>query len=238
MKSQSIIKTVLDFVFPRICCFCLSELRQSKIDLCEHCKASLPFAVDRCYCCGLRLEQLNEAILCEKCQNRKPPFSRVCALFSYDPPVNKLITGLKFNKQLAYGRLLSELLIEAVETEWYKNSPLPEAIIPMPLHKTRLRARGYNQAMELVRPFRKQNKISVLHKHCWRSRQTKKQSGLNAERRRQNLKNAFKVQLPQSFEHVAIVDDVVTTSSTVASLSLALKEAGVLQVDVWCICRA
>lgn len=232
------LRTFMDFMFPRICCFCFSVLYKNKVDLCQDCKNGLPFVLDRCYCCGLRLEKFNEAILCEICQHKKPVFSRLCAIFSYDPPINKLVSGLKFNSQLAYGSILSELLLEAVETQWYKNSPLPEAIIPMPLHTNRLRARGYNQVMELVRTFRKQNKIPVLHQHCWRSRQTKKQSGLNAERRRHNLKNAFQVQLPQVFEHVAIVDDVVITGSTVTALSLALKKAGVNQIDVWCICRA
>ncbi len=235
---MDLFKTFMEFVFPRICCFCSSELQKSKIDLCLDCKNSLPFVQDRCYQCGLRLEKINEAILCEKCQNKVPPFSRLCALFSYDPPVTKLVTGLKFNNQLAYGRILSDLLIEAVETQWYKNTPLPDAIIPMPLHIKRLRTRGYNQSMELLQAFKKQNKIPILHRHCFRKKQTKKQSGLNAERRRHNLKEAFHVELPQAFEHVAIVDDVVTTGSTVTALSLELIKAGVKQVDVWCICRA
>lgn len=237
-REIQLFKTLMETIFPRICCFCASELRQSNIDLCSDCWGSLPFVVDRCYRCGLRLEQMNEAVLCDKCQNKAPVFSRLCALFSYDPPVNRLITGLKFNNQLAYGRILSELLMQAVETEWYKNTPLPEAIIPMPLHKSRLRTRGYNQAMELVRSFRKQNKIPVLHRECWRERRTKQQSGLNAEQRRHNLKAAFQVSLPQPFVHVSIVDDVVTTASTVTALSMALKKAGVEQIDVWCICRA
>jgi ComF family protein len=235
---KSLLKTALKLLFPRICCFCSSELPQSDIDLCMDCKVSLPFVEDRCYRCGLRLEKENEAIICESCQNKAPAFSRLCSLFSYDPPVNRLVTGLKFNKQLAYGRILSELLLEAVETNWYKNATLPQAIIPVPLHKKRLRARGYNQVMELLRSFRKQNKIPVLHQQCWRSRQTKKQSGLNAEARRHNLKDAFQVQLPYALSHVAIVDDVVTTGSTVAALSLALKNAGVDNIDVWCVCRA
>lgn len=238
MFWQSLLKKGMGFVFPRICCFCSAELPNGDLDLCLDCKVSLPFLADRCYRCGLRLEKTNEAIDCEACQNKQPAFSRLCALFSYDPPVTNLVTGLKFHNRLAYGRVLSELLKEAVETKWYQNLSLPEAIIPMPLHSRRLRSRGYNQAMELVLPFRKQDKIPVLHKVCVRNRVTKKQSGLNAEQRRHNLKDAFQIELLEPLNHVAIVDDVVTTGNTVAALSRALKKAGVDQIDVWCICRA
>jgi ComF family protein len=208
-----------------------------EIDLCEPCQNDLPWIQDRCYRCCLRLGQEQESILCESCQNTPPPFDRMCALFSYDPPVRRLVTGLKFSNQLAYGRVLGELLAQEVES-WYDNLALPEAVIPVPLHPDRLRKRGYNQALELLNPLKKKKLITLLPHACLRKRRTKPQSGLNAERRRVNLKNAFQVCLDKPYQHIAVMDDVITTGTTVNTLSAELKKAGVEQVDVWCICRA
>lgn len=206
--------------------------------MCLPCQQDFPWIQDRCYRCCLRLGKEFESIVCERCQNKPPNFDRVCALFSYDPPVRRLVTGLKFSNQLAYGRILGELLVRAVTEHWYKNQLFPEAIIPVPLHPLRLRKRGYNQALELIKPLKKKKLIPILPYACVRNRHTKPQSGLSAERRKLNLKNAFRLELDKSYQHIAIMDDVITTGTTVNVLSAALKKAGVEQVDVWCICRA
>jgi ComF family protein len=163
------------------------------------------------------------------------------AIFSYDPPITKLITGLKFGDQLYSGRLLGELLVEHVENKWYKDEMLPEAIIPVPLHEKRLRKRGFNQVVELLGPLKKKLDIPILRHACVRKKITKAQSGLNSTQRKQNIKNAFVIPDISEFaglDYVAVVDDVVTTGSTVNALCAVLKEAGVQQIDVWCICRA
>lgn len=226
---------IIQRLFPYHCCICRNFA--STMDLCESCKAELPWVVDRCYRCGLRLEGRDEHILCERCQNNPPHFSRVCALFSYDPPIQRLITGLKFGNQLSNGRVLGELLKEKIQS-WYQGLVLPQAILPVPLHFKRLRQRGFNQSYELIRPFLKHSRIPCLYKTVKRSRHTKPQSGLNEEIRRLNVKNAFHVQSIKDYKHLAIVDDVVTTGSTVNALSIALKQQGAEHIDVWCICRA
>ena len=224
------------WIWPHVCCFCGSESKTER-DLCEVCLHTLSWASLRCYICGLRLQKTLEHIICEKCDLQKPNFDRLCSVFSYDDPVIKLVRGLKFGRQLAFGKILGDFLADKI-IEWYRNDNLPEALIPMPLYVSRLRKRGYNQALELTRPIIKKYKIPLLNA-CIRSRATLPQSGLNANARRKNTANAFKIikNLYQT-EHVAIVDDVVTTGSTVNALSKSLKNAGVSRVDVWCICRA
>lgn len=235
---KGLIQTIGDWLLPHICCLC-QEVTDTHQDLCQVCKALMPWIEDCCYRCGLNRRMNHQHInLCDACIERPPVFDRLCALFSYDAPVSKLITGLKFGRQLAYGRVLGELLAEAVLKEWYQHAPLPDAIIPMPLHRKRLQKRGYNQALELLWPLLKQSKIPLLRQAVERARCTKPQAGLNAEQRKYNVRQAFSVQGVMDVEHVAIVDDVVTTGNTISSLCAVVKEAGVKQVDVWCICRA
>jgi ComF family protein len=237
-KVNSSLKKIKKWFWPYHCCLCGGESDNQR-DLCTICTSTLPWIVDRCIVCGLRLEGIDEHVKCERCHLRPPSFDRLYALFSYDPPVTKLVTGLKFGNQLAFGRVLGELLADKI-SEWYQGESLPDAIIPVPLYASRLRKRGYNQVLELLWPILKQHKLTLLLNACIRVQRTLPQSGLNADHRRLNVAKAFKIEgsdLSQ-IEHVAIVDDVVTTASTVNALSRTLKQAGIQRVDVWCSCRA
>lgn len=231
------LKKIEQWLFPFRCCFCEAHTT-SRQDLCSECKLALPWIEDRCYKCGLYLTPGLDSIDCERCRDLPPKFDRLCALFSYQPPITKLVMGLKFGKKLAYGRVMGELLADEVEAHWYKNLELPEAIIPVPLHESRLRKRGFNQALELLWPVHKQIDIPVLFDACVRVKKTTAQSQLDKSRRKRNLKSAFQILKPIPYEHVAIMDDVVTTGSTVNALTHVLKEAGITTVDIWCICRA
>jgi ComF family protein len=233
---QSLIHRVQTWVLPHLCCLC-GEETETEQDLCGVCKTRLPWVEHRCYRCGLLMEDVR-LINCQNCEEYPPAFDRLCTLFSYDPPVTKLITGLKFSKQLAYGRILGDLLAEAVLKEWYQNSTLPDAVIPMPLHPKRLKKRGYNQALELLWPILKRSNIQLLAQSVERKRITKPQSGLNREQRRHNMHRAFRLKNPLNVSHVAVIDDVVTTASTMNALCATLRDAGVQELDVWCICRA
>ncbi len=231
--NPSFLGKIKEWFFPYTCCLCGGKAEIT--DLCATCFALFPWVTDRCFRCGLRLKA-EEAHCCERCQKTPLPFDRLFALFQYDPPVRQLITGLKFEKNLSYGRILGEILAKMVP-QWYAEQDLPEAIIPMPLHLKRLRNRGFNQSAELLMPLRKALQLPILFNTCERVKKTKPQSGLNAEQRRLNVGKAFKLKKPLPLQHVAIMDDVVTTGSTVAALARLLKESGIQQVDIWCICR-
>ncbi len=231
------LKSLKQWFFPHICCLC-EHYTTNDQDLCSVCKASLPWIENRCYRCGLQLKSNENSIYCQPCIESPPKFDRLCALFSYEPPVTKLVTRLKFGEQLAYGRVLGELLAEAVNHLWYYEKSLPEAVLPIPLHANRLRKRGFNQALELLWPLKKGRQIPILLNACSRLYKTKSQSQLKKEYRKRNMRKAFGVNKPLPFRHIAIVDDVVTTGSTVNALSEVLKnQGGVTEIDVWCICR-
>jgi ComF family protein len=144
---------------------------------------------------------------------------------------------LKFNRDLYPGKLFAKLLLDSIRQRWYLNHKLPEVIIPVPLHSKRHRQRGYNQSLEICLPVARTLKIPLDLRTCKRVRNTPAQARLNKTQRSANVQNAFVAQECR-YEHVALVDDVVTTGSTISALSYALLSKGVKQIDVWCICRA
>jgi ComF family protein len=220
-------------LLPTRCVLCGSagSLRR---DLCVGCEADLRPNATACACCGLPLAQAQD--WCGRCLKRRPAFQSTWVPLLYVPPLSGLLTRFKFAGDLAAGRVLAELALE----HWRRRPPArPEALLPVPLHVDRLRERGYNQALELVRPLARGCGIALLPDTLRRDRATPAQSGLSALARRRNLKGAFHVRdgavLPA---HVALVDDVMTTGATAQECALALRRAGVARVDVWAIARA
>jgi ComF family protein len=153
------------------------------------------------------------------------------ALCRYEFPMDYLITQIKFHGQLVYAKVLGELLAEKLP------EIQAEVLIPVPLHPTRLRERGYNQALELARPLAKKRKIPLDIFSCTRIRSTQPQMAMSATKRAENLKDAFTVNPNFKTKHVAIIDDVVTTGHTVDELSRVLYQQGVEKIDVICCAR-
>jgi ComF family protein len=106
------------------------------------------------------------------------------------------------------------------------------------MHAKRLRQRGFNQALELSRFFASHYQLPLNYSHLIRSRHTNLQAGMNAKERQKNVQQAFKLKHILPYEHIALIDDVMTTGSTVNEAAKVLKQHGVKQVDVWIIARA
>jgi ComF family protein len=156
------------------------------------------------------------------------------ALFSYAPPIDRLIQGLKYAGQLNNARVLAELMAAKAESVF----PRPDVIMPVPLHPTRLRERGYNQSLELARPIARRLALPLDYRSAKRVRATLPQTGLSLRERARNVRNAFAVTRPVAGLRIALVDDVMTTGYTVNALALCLRKAGATQVDVWVTARA
>jgi ComF family protein len=129
---------------------------------------------------------------------------------------------------------MAELLLAYIEQEM--DEP-PQLLIPVPLHPGRLRERGYNQALELARPLSRRLAIPLDYLSCRRTRPTQAQSELPMKERRKNVRGAFQVKGEIPARHVALIDDVVTTGSTVTELTRLLKRHGVRRVQVWTLAR-
>ncbi|HET8942469.1 MAG TPA: ComF family protein [Rudaea sp.] len=221
-------------LLPPLCLLC-GQRGTGTRDLCAACAAELPRNKLCCPRCALPLQ--TPAPMCGECLKREPPFSAATVPFVYGHPLDMLMTRLKFGRSLAAGRVLSQAWIDALRE--IPPASLPQVLIPVPLHNTRLRERGYNQALELARPLAREFGIALSHNALMRIRSTPAQSNLDAQTRRRNLRGAFALaeaaDLPP---HVAVIDDVMTTGSTLRECSRTLRRAGVARVDVWALARA
>jgi len=203
-------------------------------DLCSACAADLPRNPLCCPRCALPLS--TPAPLCGECLQREPPFASAFAPFLYASPLDQLMTRFKFGRDLASGRVLSQLWLDALHAA---PPSLPEALLPVPLHPTRLRERGYNQALELARPLAQALGVPLCTDLLQRMRATSAQSELDAVERRRNLRGAFAVTSDTDLPaHIAVVDDVMTTGTTLRECARTLLRAGVQRVDVWALARA
>lgn len=226
---------LIGMVYPPRCVLCGSS-GFNRMDICVACYRDLPWIESACKQCAIPLA-INgaDAIECGHCLKKSPAFDHSISLFSYQNDAIKLIHQLKFNEKLTNARLLGSMLAAAVQKN---GTVLPDCILPVPLSKKRLRQRGFNQSIELARPIHRALNIPISTGSVIRVRDTQSQTGLDRKQRRKNILNAFHVIQPLNAQHVAIVDDVVTTTSTVNELARILKKAGVKRVDIWSIARA
>jgi ComF family protein len=174
-------------------------------------------------------------VRCGRCQQDPPPFDRTVALFPYESPIVQLIKGLKFQRRLSVAKLLGELFVERLKALCL---PRPDLILPMPLHPTRLRERGFNQALEIARPIGRALRLPIDLAGAERIKQTAAQSTLSNEARKRNVAHAFELKKHYRGATIAVLDDVMTTQYTMIALCQLLKQAQAKQVIVWCAARA
>lgn len=225
-------KFVRNLLYPPRCVLCGGP-GDAGIDLCRGCRDELPRNGPACPRCGSPLAIAG--VPCGPCTRRPPPFTRSIIPFRYDAPLDYLLQQLKFHQGLQLAPLLAALMAEAVRQ---RGAPLPECLLPVPLHPQRLRERGYNQALELARPISRLLGVPIDYGLCQRRRATPAQTSLSGKERLRNLRGAFVAARSGMPHHVAIVDDVVTTGATVEELARTLRRAGVETVEVWACARA
>jgi ComF family protein len=163
-------------------------------------------------------------------------FERTIMPFLYQAPFDYLIKTLKFQRRRALAPLLADLLGDVL-ADTMSQEALPECIIPIPLHPRRLRERGFNQALELARPLARRFKLPIFADTIERSRYTVPQIELSFSARINNLRDAFVVTGSAMPSHIAIIDDVVTTGSTVNEVARILHNAGAERIQVWACAR-
>jgi ComF family protein len=202
-----------EILMPRRCVFCGTRRGLTGADMCEACLSDLPWQR-------------------AACKSDMSPFVAAVAPLEYSFPVNAALKALKFKRRLDYVPAFAELLRRML-------SELPDdidALLPVPLHWRRHAMRGFNQAVELCEPLRKQTGLPVVP-GIKRVRPTPKQSGLDAIERRRNLQHAFAAGDPVDRRHVLIIDDVITTGETCRQLAKVVLAAGAEKVSVLAVAR-
>jgi len=224
-------------LIPRHCLFCLQKTHSS-LDLCPHCIADLSLNTLCCQRCALPLEHVSpdSTTLCGNCLSHDYYYDQVFSPFHYSDDLAYLIKKLKYQQKIHYAGLLAKLFIEQADA--HTDFQLPQAIIPIPMHSKRLKSRGYNQALELSRIFSYYYQLPLDYTSLIRHRYTQLQAEMNASKRQKNVKNAFLLKQAMSYSHIVLVDDVMTTGSTVNEAAKVLKKSGIKRVDIWTIARA
>jgi ComF family protein len=202
-------------------------------DLCAACAAEVQHNDPACPCCAEPL--LVPALACGHCLRRAPSYAAAWAPFRYAAPLDLLVQQLKFGANLAAGRVLGQLWVEALVE---RTPPSGATLLPVPLARSRLAERGYNQALELARPLARRLDL-CLHTHGLRRiRATDPQSGLDRRARQRNVNGAFAADPSLRGQEVIVIDDVMTTGATLAACARALKRVGVARIEVWALARA
>lgn len=219
----------LESLLPQQCPVCLKNHTSS--GLCAECLKQLPHNRHACRVCAE--PQTQAGLICGQCQQKPPRFDQVIAPFLYEHPVDQLIKQLKFQGK----RLSGQILIQSFLQAGILPDPLPDCLLPVPIHDNRHIERGFNQALWIADRFSRH--LQIPCDLCLiKSRSTKDQVGLNQSERKANLKQAFSLRHTNLPKRVAIIDDVLSTGSTANEISQLLRRHGVEFIQVWVLARA
>ncbi len=231
---MELVQKLFSNLFPSRCILCQRTVSQH-FEICPDCYQSLPHNNNCCMHCALPLaEDVKTPVLCGRCIQVLPAFDYAHTPFRYEDAIIKLVHQLKFSEKISTARTIGEMLLAQLLTTNEK----PDCILPVPLHNKRLRQRGFNQSMEISRVLAKNLGVPIESSAVIRQRSTAAQTGLNAKQRKKNMKGAFSVKSKLNYQHVLIVDDVMTTGATVNELAKVLKKNKVGRVGVLSIARA
>ena len=222
MRVGSVPSKLLNWLLPPVCLICGQGARPG-LDCCTGCEADLPRVAPRCRCCGLGLKSQTRA--CGRCARRRPSFSQTWPAFAYSGPIEAMLHRFKFRRDLAAGRVLATLTARRLVR---MGAERPQLLVPVPLHWRRALWRGFNQSRVLADDLSAQLGGIPVADLLLRRRATPAQSSLPAARRRGNVRGAFALRWrPGRVRHVALVDDVMTTGTTLDACASVLRRAGV-----------
>lgn len=240
MVSRPFLAALLDFLFPPLCHVCRTFIPDAgALHICPGCRERMP-AVDNPLCplCGIPFQGAGVDHPCGACIKDKPSFNAARAALVYEGPCRELIHAFKYRNKTNLRRPLA-LLTAAYLTEFVA-SRSADMIVPVPLHVRRLRSRGFNQAVLLGELLAREWRLPLARRALCRVRWTEPQITLSADERRANVRGAFAVTDGAAMEgkRVLLLDDVLTTGSTVEECSRVLKRAGAAEVTVVTVARA
>jgi len=194
--------------------------------LCVPCRSDLPALAQGCPVCAM---PGTPDQTCGTCLRHPPRFDGTVAVWRYAYPVDRLVQALKFHGRLALAPFFARGMAARVA--------YADAIVPMPLHASRLAERGFNQAAEVARILAAEMKTKLLMQGTVRIRSTRPQAALPLDERSRNVRGAFACTLDLTGARIAVVDDVMTTGATLNELARVLKRAGATRVENWVVAR-
>ena len=215
-----LLEAVTDFVYPPVCELCKNILEKN-VFLCQNCQSRLEQSLHVCTAfMASEFVHIQDTI----------HFDTAITCFDYSPDIELLIHAVKYRGRKRLGRFLGSILAKRIAEEIDSSTDL---IVPVPLHRTRQRERGYNQSEALARGFAKACSLPIRTDCMKRNRHTRTQTLLSGTERQVNVKDAFSVRRAEfcKGKRILLIDDVITTGATMNSCAKALKEAGAAHVS-------
>lgn len=207
-----------------------------RFGLCQACDSDLPrLSAAHCPQCALPSypdHRSATAQVCGHCLQSPPAFDRTRALFSYEYPVDAMLQRYKYQHKLHMAEHFAGHIAQTLAGQ-----ALPDLMIPMPLHPTRLSERGYNQSLEIAKHLHKTLGVALDASSCIRTRLTPPQASLPLKARVKNMKDAFACTRRFDGLRIALIDDVMTTGASLNALAKTIKAAGAEQVECWVVAR-
>ena len=234
MSGRRLQHQIFDFIArlfaSELCLACGCELSDGG-SLCETCRRRLQRVPKPCHYCA----EPNAACgtVCPRCLLNPPRWQKMIAPYQYRGLVRDYLLQLKYSEAI----YLANSLCRYSRDAFRHSSPKPEVLLPVPMHRERLLQRGFNQADEIAACWGRALGISIDRRALQRTRHTPSQSGLTAAQRERNINKAFVYTAVRPYRHVAIIDDIVTTGSTVQEITKMLHREGVEHVEVWALAR-
>ena len=232
---------ILHFLFPSACDTCNVRLSERDLPLfCRPCWETIRFITGpTCAVCGipntLAVGAANDAKNeCHSCRESPPNYDTATAMFRYEGLLADAVQRMKYRSRTSLIGPLTSLMCAHLD----HTNPV-DAVLAVPLHINRLRKREFNQSLSLAKPVARQLGVPLLIDSLVRIRQTPPQTTLEWKDRRSNVRNAFAVRKPEDVEKKALllVDDVLTTGSTVNECARTLRNAGAKSIHVLALAR-
>lgn len=220
------------------CWLCQQPLYHYHHGICSYCQRHLPALPRCCPRCGLPASDDTQP--CGRCLSHPPPWQALIFVNDYQPPFTTLLKQFKFQGCPELGRVLArQILLRWLKTHrsFPERITKPDMLLTVPLHRDQRWRRGFNQTELLAQPLAHWLGCGYQSQALHRVRPTPLQQHLSAPARRNNLKRAFACKADLTGLKVALLDDVVTTGSTVTEISHMLLAQGAQQIQVWCLCR-
>lgn len=218
------------------CWLCQLPLKIAAHGICSLCCRDVLRRAALCPRCGL--PSAFSATPCGRCQQKPPPWQQMIQAADYRPPLSTLVQRLKYQGMWQLAPALARLMLLCyLRARRERGLPFPHRVVAVPLHARRQWRRGFNQTQILARPLARWLKCEASATLLRRVCNTPAQQTLSAGARRRNLRNAFVCTQRLDGETILLLDDVVTTGSTVAEISRLLLSAGAASVQVICLCR-
>ena len=239
-----VMRALCDFILPPHCVVCEASIAGEPDPwVCASCWASVDFVRPPvCAQCGTPFSAPEDAIgavshRCGRCVTRPPHYERARAVGLYEGALRQVIHTMKYRPVFALVRPLAELMSTWFAVYWGQR--IPDALVPVPLHRLRLRRREFDQAQALAGELGRQVGVSVWSDTLIRHVSTRSQIGLGAVERRRNIRGAFWVapRRPCRGKSLLLIDDVYTTGATALECARVLKRAGAARVDVYTVAR-